>query len=303
MKYKYNNEWVDVNIKALDSMEIGSIIAFAGETIPTGWLECNGATITQSAYPELYDLIGGTLPNLKGKTIVGQDTSDTDFDTLGETGGSKTDNMSNAFAKMWVTNNRLYWTEETSPTWNTNYEGNDGDLHKKSGSISSTKGVGIVGSVSTLQPYAVYKWIIKAKQTTPTMASVVNTTNNSTTDAYSCNYINGEVLYYNASGSNSDITLSDSAENYKRIKILYKSNDDYYNSVEVEEPNDKKVNFLCVYHKYNETGFYMKNKVMKILGTSMSIYNNQYGETSISSSGTSFNNNNYIYITKVIGYK
>lgn len=37
--------------------------------------------------------------------------------------------------------------------------------------------------------------IKKVSETTPTMASIVNATNNSTTDAYSCDYINKDNTY------------------------------------------------------------------------------------------------------------
>jgi len=39
MKYKYNGQWVDINIKALDSMPVGTIVDYDGQSsdIPTGW--------------------------------------------------------------------------------------------------------------------------------------------------------------------------------------------------------------------------------------------------------------------------
>lgn len=187
MKYKYNGQWVDVNIKALDSMAIGSIIQFVGTTIPTGWLECDGSTITQSAYPELYDLIGGTLPDFRGKVLVGQDTNDTDFDTLLETGGSK----------------ELQEHTHNIPLANGGSVGAEG-LNDRSARMRNATNVDVdnfkttssgSGNSGNLQPYAVVKHIIKATNTTPTMASVVNATNSSTTDTYSCDYINDLVDY------------------------------------------------------------------------------------------------------------
>jgi len=61
--------------------------------------------------------------------------------------------------------------------------------------------------------------IKKVSETTPTMASVINTHSNSTTDTYSCDYLNGTVLYENASGANNNVTLSDSINNYSYIEI------------------------------------------------------------------------------------
>jgi microcystin-dependent protein len=79
---------------------IGEIKMWAGNAVPTGWLECDGTEVTIADYPLLYNAIGnlwGTasdtdhfvLPNLMGKVPVGQDTADTSFDAVGETGGSK----------------------------------------------------------------------------------------------------------------------------------------------------------------------------------------------------------------------
>lgn len=69
--------------------------------VPSGWLLCDGTTKLRSDYPDLFAAISTTyntggeagtefrLPNLKGKTIVMQDAAQTEFDTLGEAGGSK----------------------------------------------------------------------------------------------------------------------------------------------------------------------------------------------------------------------
>jgi|688.fasta_scaffold358039_2 microcystin-dependent protein len=79
---------------------IGSVTAYALPTPPAGWLLCDGSIYSASAYPTLSVGLGSTyggngtttfaVPNLKGRMPVGLDSSQTEFDTRGETGGSKT---------------------------------------------------------------------------------------------------------------------------------------------------------------------------------------------------------------------
>lgn len=210
-RYKDGNTWKELSIKALDSMVIGSIIQFVGTTIPNGWLECDGSTITQSAYPELYDLIGGTLPDFRGRVLVGQDTNDTDFDTLLETGGSKELQRHNHF----MNKNAGLGTESA---WGipAEYNSNMGDVYT---------GEAGTGDSGNLQPYAVVKHIIKAKNTTPTMASVVNAKSNSTVDTYSCDYINKLSTY--PSTSEGEIVIgqtSDGTPVYRKTIYITQQN-------------------------------------------------------------------------------
>ena len=74
---------------AAAAVGVGSVIAFAGSSIPTGYLACNGAAVSRTTYADLFAAIGTTygvgdgsttfnLPNLAGRTIVG------DCDAAGE---------------------------------------------------------------------------------------------------------------------------------------------------------------------------------------------------------------------------
>lgn len=83
---------------------VGEITLWGTSTAPTGWLICDGVPANRSTYSALHTLMqaagypygagdGSTtfgIPNLKGKVPVGRDSSDAVFDTLGETGGVKT---------------------------------------------------------------------------------------------------------------------------------------------------------------------------------------------------------------------
>jgi microcystin-dependent protein len=83
-------------------LPIGIIQAFAGSAAPSAnWLLCQGQAVSRSTYSSLFGLVGTTygvgdgsttfnIPNLSGRVPVGRDAGQTEFDVLGETGGTKT---------------------------------------------------------------------------------------------------------------------------------------------------------------------------------------------------------------------
>lgn len=63
---------------------VGSVYTFAGATVPTGWLKCNGALLSRTTYAALFAVIGTTygagdgsttfaLPDLRGEFVRGAD--------------------------------------------------------------------------------------------------------------------------------------------------------------------------------------------------------------------------------------
>ena len=63
---------------------VGTIIAYGGANVPSGWLKCEGDEVSKIAYPDLYNIIGDTwgtasdttkfkLPNAKGRVLQGAD--------------------------------------------------------------------------------------------------------------------------------------------------------------------------------------------------------------------------------------
>lgn len=83
----------------------GSIMQFAGGSSPTGWLICDGSTVSRTTYATLFSVIGTTygsgdgsttfnLPNTAGKSVFGYNSGDGSFNSLGGTGGSKTATLS-----------------------------------------------------------------------------------------------------------------------------------------------------------------------------------------------------------------
>jgi microcystin-dependent protein len=83
---------------------LGSVAQFAGSTLPNGWMLCDGSQLSRTTYADLFAAIGtrfGTgdgsttfnLPDLRGKIPVGYNSAETSFNTLGKTGGAKTQTL------------------------------------------------------------------------------------------------------------------------------------------------------------------------------------------------------------------
>lgn len=87
----------------------GSIMPFAGATIPAGWLACDGSAVSRTTYSSLYAALGGitspwgqgngtttfNLPDLRSRVPVGKNGSGT-FSALGAIGGAETMSLSEA---------------------------------------------------------------------------------------------------------------------------------------------------------------------------------------------------------------
>jgi microcystin-dependent protein len=82
----------------------GVISQFAGSSAPDGYLLCTGQSVSTTTFANLFAAIGYTyggsgssfnIPNLQNRVPVGRG-SDTEFDALGETGGSKTVTLTEA---------------------------------------------------------------------------------------------------------------------------------------------------------------------------------------------------------------
>jgi microcystin-dependent protein len=80
----------------------GVTLPWAGTgAVPSGWLLADGSAVSRTLYADLFAAIGTqygvgdnsttfNLPNYKGRFVVGQDAAQTEFDVLGENGGTKT---------------------------------------------------------------------------------------------------------------------------------------------------------------------------------------------------------------------
>lgn len=144
----------------------GTVVATAAINIPAGWLECEGQAVERSTYADLFAAIGTTygagdgtttfnVPNLKGQIPVGQDTSQTEFDTLGETGGGK---------EITLTVGQLPSHTHGQRVINSGTAGTAG-AQGASGANTTTAGAtaaaGSGEAHNNLQPYIVLRYMIK----------------------------------------------------------------------------------------------------------------------------------------------
>lgn len=228
-----------------DTLPIGSIIPYPGETAPANWLICDGAEISRTEYANLFAILGTTfgegdgsttfkLPNLKGRTIVGLDTSDTDFNEIGKTLGEKT--------HILTTNEMPSHTHKyTYSISSGNIEGSLSLGNSKEGTITGQYGnaineTGNSQGHNNIQPSIVQNYIIKANQSAGIVATVINNLEStSETDALSAKQGNklydllkkkfqepaGEFTIFNGN------YVGKEDGTYKEIATLY----DFYNSL------------------------------------------------------------------------
>ena len=175
-----------------DTLPIGTILPFGSDTVPNNYLLADGSLVSRTTYSELFAVIGTTygegdgsttfaLPNLCGKVAVGKDTSDTDFNALGKTGGEKTHTLTKAeLPKIDIQTNFA------------SASGGDGSglvYGTKTGSSNNSliENINYGGEPhKNLQPYLVTNYIIKAKMIVAVEGEIIQEAGTaSTTNVYS----------------------------------------------------------------------------------------------------------------------
>ena len=256
MKYDDNGVWKTLNVKVTDTLPVGTIIPYAGSTVPSNYMLCEGQELSRIEYDILFNAIGTTygvgdgattfnLPNLKGRIITGIDSNDTDFDTLGETGGEKTHTLtvdeipSHAHEQLAISN-----PNSGGPGIRGTYNEQEGTGMSRYPTNTQTGTTGGGEAHNNLQPYIVLNYIIKVLDAPAIQAQVVNGYSTSSRDSYSCNYMNSINGY-----STDEIQIGVDEENKPIYKKTYITNENTGSStVDISTLNAKEIkdyNSVC----------------------------------------------------------
>lgn len=186
-----------------DTLPIGAILPFSSDTVPNGWLLCDGRIVEQADYPELFEVIGTTygyysrtdfkLPDLRGRVAVGKntvidtETPDTDFNELGKTGGEKEHTLTideMPSHKHGFQANNDFHAQSGTDAWIFKGGRNDGFILETGGSQPH----------NNLQPYIVTNFIIKAKMTVAIEGEIIQEDGTaSETNVYSAKAIDNKL--------------------------------------------------------------------------------------------------------------
>ncbi len=164
---------------------IGSIVAFAGDKEPEGWLMCDGLPYSSKKYPKLYEIIKENylpsnswvieankistekffhVPDSRGRVLVGVDNGSnrvTSNNTLGATGGEEKHQLT--IDEMPKHNHKMFDSAlgEIKPPHSAVISGKN--LGNPNG-YGLTEETGNDQPHNNMQPYLISNYIIKAKQ-------------------------------------------------------------------------------------------------------------------------------------------
>lgn len=229
MKYKYNGQWYDLSCSLnVSNLLIGEIIEYAGESIPGGYLVCDGSAVSRTEYSELFDVIGTiygsgdgsttfNLPDLRGRVVTGLNTTNSNFNVLGKTGGEEAHTLT--VSEMPSHNHKMY-----SPASVTVASGSSYGIPDLGISTTPTTNTGGDQPHNNLQPYITINYLIRAKKTKNVLASgstVVNSLNgDSTVDAPSVHAINDRQRGFAQYLGKDSITITPTIDVYANVEAV-----------------------------------------------------------------------------------
>lgn len=145
-----------------NSVAVGTVIAVAGKTIPDGYLLCNGAAVSRSAYANLFQAIGTTYGRGDGSTTF--NLSDLNYRfvegtvTANNVGTKKNAGLPNITGKVMLGNYPLLTSEHEGAFFGSDY--GVADKHGQDSinnvpttfSIDASRSSAVYGKSRTVQP-------------------------------------------------------------------------------------------------------------------------------------------------------
>ncbi len=171
-----------VAAQASISTSVGEMLLYPALTPPTGFLVCDGSAISRTTYSALFSVIGTSfgvgdgsttfnIPNMKGRVAIGYKSTDTDFDTIGETGGSNTANLQHSHTTTGHTHSISGTTSASGGTLyvdngsNATFQSRSDHTHTFSGASGTQSDTGTSSALSATQsvlnPYITLQFIIR----------------------------------------------------------------------------------------------------------------------------------------------
>ena len=115
------------NLTGIEGVNTGIVVPWGSAVIPSGFLECNGASVSTSTYAALFAVIGYTyggsgasfnLPDLTDRTIVNKSNTK----SLAQTGGANTvtptGNIAGSTGSTTLSTNQIPSHSHTVPVYN-----------------------------------------------------------------------------------------------------------------------------------------------------------------------------------------
>lgn len=156
---------------APDTVPLGGILIWPASIndLPVSYRRCNGQALSRTVYEDLFELIGTiygsgdgstsfNLPNLSTRVVTGQSDSDTQFDQIGETGGSKTHLLTTNEMPA-HTHDIRYRSGDTSGSGVISASGQSGSSSGTVTNGASSRGGG--QAHNNLQPYMVMNYVMR----------------------------------------------------------------------------------------------------------------------------------------------
>lgn len=220
-----------------DTLPIGAVIEYpVSDNEPNNWLLCDGREVSRSEYDELFEVLGTTwgegdgsttfnLPDRQGLVAIGAGThTDSNGEekvfVLGQEYGEYSHKLTSE--EMPSHSHHIRLVGEGSGQYGYNVT----TLNIGSKQDSYTDTTGGDKPHNNIQPSIATNYIIKAKQSSGTTASVIQeeaTPNKE--DVFSSEavmkIVKGTILFEDEEGTTGDITLNDTVQNYSSIKISF----------------------------------------------------------------------------------